>query len=81
MAMDVAPISSVPMGSGARMAKRPLTSPVPSEISRSSKTSKTGPGPSSPAEGGPRPVKVLVVEVSLDSHLSRRTAHSPSLAI
>ncbi|GAA5982210.1 hypothetical protein JCM5350_007698 [Sporobolomyces pararoseus] len=61
------PISSIPIGSGARTSKRPLTSPVPSEIPRGNKSSKTGPGPSSPGEELPPrpPVKVLVVEDNL----------------
>ncbi|GAA5932140.1 uncharacterized protein JCM15063_001133 [Sporobolomyces koalae] len=61
------PLSSVPIGAGARTTKRPLTSPVPSEISRSFKNTKTGPGPSSPAPPvlPPPPIKVLVVEDNL----------------
>ncbi|GAA5905350.1 uncharacterized protein JCM6883_006368 [Sporobolomyces salmoneus] len=59
------PLSSVPIGSGARTSKRPLTSPVPSEIARGNKSMKTR--PSSPGEEIPvrPPVKVLVVEDNL----------------
>ncbi|GAA6059978.1 hypothetical protein JCM10212_001327 [Sporobolomyces blumeae] len=58
---------------GGRASKRPLGSPV-GDVDRSKKTSKTGPGPSSPAEAavaGPvvameaPPTKVLVVEDNL----------------
>ncbi|GAA6012992.1 hypothetical protein JCM11491_000931 [Sporobolomyces phaffii] len=67
IAAVTSPLSSIPIGSGARQAKRPLTSPVPSEIARGTKSTKMGPGPSSPAGEEPpaRPVKVLVVEDNL----------------